>query len=260
MPFEWCGSRSRWRKRRSAASSKRDLVRAAEAEPAGFADPRDRCVGRVRVDPVGPLARQAEQDRAVGGVALAGQGERAVKVDADLRDALQQPAFTQALDKAAGGRHRSHRVRAGWTDPDLEEVEDAANQIFSPVAATWADGARMARLSEPFVLLDDARPGRRGGPVHRARGDRRDARHEEVRACLSGCAAGAAAGFLAYEAGLALRGHSRRCAVLPPARRRPCSGSACSSDEEAVDVVPACFPTPAAPGSARQAAHLARRI
>ena len=38
MPFEWCGSRSRWRKRRSRASSKAISRVAAEREPAGLAD------------------------------------------------------------------------------------------------------------------------------------------------------------------------------------------------------------------------------
>ena len=226
-----------------------DVVNAAEAEAAGFTNPGDLAVGRVRVDPVGPLARQAEQDRAVGGVALAGQGERSVEVDADLRDALQQPVGTQPLDKAAGGRHRSHRVRAGWTDPDLEEVEDAANQIFSPVAATWADGARMARLSEPFVLLDDARPGGRAtlfaGP--REIVETRD--HEEVRACLERLRGQGAAGFLAYEAGLALEDKLAPLRVPPPTRRRPCCGSACSSEARR-STSRACFPMATAPGPA----------
>src|SRR3954464_11254309 len=137
----------------------RDIVIAAEADPARFANSRDLAVGRIGVDPVRPLSGQAEQDRTIGGVDLAGQSERTIKIDADRRDTLPPPVATQPLGKAAGGRHRSHRVRTGWTDPDLEEVEDAANQGCSPVAATWADGSLRARLGEPFVLLDDARPG-----------------------------------------------------------------------------------------------------
>jgi hypothetical protein len=106
----------------------RDILLCAEAKAPAFPDPRDRDVGRVGVDPVGPLARKAEQDGAVGGVALAGQGERAVEVDLDPRGPSEPACVAQPLDKAAGGRHRSHSVRGGWTDPDLEEVEDAADQ------------------------------------------------------------------------------------------------------------------------------------
>jgi para-aminobenzoate synthetase/4-amino-4-deoxychorismate lyase len=72
------------------------------------------------------------------------------------------------------------------------------------VAATWAGDARMARLSEPFVLLDDARPGGQAtlfaGPKEIV--ETRD--HEEVRACLGRLRGQGAAGFLSYEAGLAL--------------------------------------------------------
>ena len=105
-----------------------DLAAAAEAKPAGRPDRLDDRVGRVRVHPVGPLAGQAEQDGAVGGVALAGQGERAVELRQDPFGALQHRFLRQRLDKAARGRHRPHRVRARGADPDLEEVEDAGDQ------------------------------------------------------------------------------------------------------------------------------------
>jgi para-aminobenzoate synthetase/4-amino-4-deoxychorismate lyase len=62
----------------------------------------------------------------------------------------------------------------------------------------------MARLSEPFVLLDDARPGGRAtlftGPAQIVE----TSAYGEVRACLERLRGRSAAGFLGYEAGLAL--------------------------------------------------------
>jgi para-aminobenzoate synthetase/4-amino-4-deoxychorismate lyase len=78
----------------------------------------------------------------------------------------------------------------------------------------------MARLSEPFVLLDDARPGGRA-TLFSGPGEIVETReHKEVRACLERLRGRAAAGFLAYEAGLALED---RLAPLraPPAGDAP---------------------------------------
>jgi para-aminobenzoate synthetase/4-amino-4-deoxychorismate lyase len=62
----------------------------------------------------------------------------------------------------------------------------------------------MARLSEPFVLLDDARLGGRA-TLFTAPAEIVETRDQgEVRACLDRLRGRAAAGFLAYEAGLAL--------------------------------------------------------
>jgi para-aminobenzoate synthetase/4-amino-4-deoxychorismate lyase len=78
----------------------------------------------------------------------------------------------------------------------------------------------MARLSEPFVLLDDARPGGQAllfsGPGEIV--ETRD--HDAVGACLERLRGRSAAGFLAYEAGLALE---ERLAPLraPPGENAP---------------------------------------
>ena len=64
----------------------------------------------VRIDPVGALAGQAEQDGAVGRMALAGQRQRPVEIDLDPLGRLEQALVAQPLDKSAGGGHRSHRV------------------------------------------------------------------------------------------------------------------------------------------------------
>ena len=78
----------------------------------------------------------------------------------------------------------------------------------------------MARLSAPFVLLDDARP---GGTATLFTGlseavETRD--HGEVRACLERLRGRSAAGFLAYEAGLALEDKLAPLR-LPPAGDAP---------------------------------------
>ena len=63
----------------------------------------------------------------------------------------------------------------------------------------------MASLSRPFVLLDDARPGGRALAPVRSRREIVETRDSgEVRACLERLRGRQAAGFLAYEAGLAL--------------------------------------------------------
>ena len=78
----------------------------------------------------------------------------------------------------------------------------------------------MARLSEPFVLLDDARPGGRA-LLYSGLAETVETRdHAEVRACLERLRGRNSAGFLAYEAGLALED---RLAPLraPPAGDAP---------------------------------------
>jgi hypothetical protein len=69
----------------------RDLARAAEADPAGLADPGDDPVRFVGIDRVGTLPGQAEQDGAVGGVSLAGQSQRAVEIDPDPFGRVEHP-------------------------------------------------------------------------------------------------------------------------------------------------------------------------
>ena len=110
MPLLWWGRRSRWLKRRSLRLVEGDFAPAAEHQPAALADMRHHSLRRIGIDPLGPLAGKAEQDGAIGGVALPGQRERAVEIGLDPLDALEQAARAQRLDKIARRRHRSHRV------------------------------------------------------------------------------------------------------------------------------------------------------
>jgi len=61
----------------------------------------------------------------------------------------------------------------------------------------------MARLTAPFVLLDDARPGGKATLFTEPKAIVETRDHAEVRACLEGLRGRGAAGFLAYEAGFA---------------------------------------------------------
>jgi len=79
----------------------------------------------------------------------------------------------------------------------------------------------MASLSRPFVLLDDARPGGRAllysGPAEIV--ETRD--HGEIGACLDRLRGRQAAGFLAYEAGLALEDKLAPLRAAPAAEAPP---------------------------------------
>jgi len=94
----------------------------------------------------------------------------------------------------------------------------------------------MARLSQPFVLLDDARPGGRAllysGPAQivetREFGD--------VRACLERLRGEDAAGFLCYEAGLALEDRLAPLRVPPAADAPPLLWFGLFGKSEEVDV------------------------
>ena len=113
----------------------------------------------------------------------------------------------------------------------------------------------MARLSAPFVLLDDARPGRQGAAVHRA-----CARSIETRdpgggraTASSGCAARAAAGFLAYEAGHALEAKLAPLRAAPAPDEPPLLWFGLFDRHEEVDAE-ACLPDPAGAWAGRGAA------
>jgi para-aminobenzoate synthetase/4-amino-4-deoxychorismate lyase len=95
----------------------------------------------------------------------------------------------------------------------------------------------MARLSAPFVLLDDARPGGRATlfTAPKAIVETRD--FAEVEACLERLRGQSAAGFLSYEAGLALEEKHAPLRVSPAAGAPPLLWFGLFEGEgEAVDV------------------------
>ncbi len=96
-------------------------------------------VDGVGIDGVGRLAHQAEDDAAVGAVALAGGAERAIQFDAHAGDLRHQAIGLQAGGEHQRGAHRADRVRAGRADADLEEVENRNSH-------GWGSGGVVARV------------------------------------------------------------------------------------------------------------------
>ena len=104
------------------------------------------------------MAEQAEHDRPVGGVALAGEGQRAVQRDPDAQPGLGRRIVSESVrkqrHKGRGRGHRSHRVGGGRADADLEELEDAQDH---------GDDAR--RFTGPRWLAGDLHPSGRDSPA-----------------------------------------------------------------------------------------------
>jgi hypothetical protein len=157
------------------------------------------------VDPVGPLAGQAEQDGAVGGVALAGQSERSVELGLDPLGPLEQ----RLLRRSASTKRQAAVIgpivcELDGPTPILKRSKTLVTKQVSPDAA--ADGPRRAsgKPGAPFVLLDDSTGRPRGSTA--AGGDRsRRGDPERGRGLRSS----------------GLRGrHGRR---LPRLRGRPCA-------------------------------------
>ena len=102
-----------------------DFVLAREQDAARAADAFERRLHRGRIDRGRLIAFEAEQDRAIGAVPVAGQGQRAIDLRRDLVDASAAATSLEVVRERAGGVHRPHRVGARRADADLEDVEDA---------------------------------------------------------------------------------------------------------------------------------------
>jgi hypothetical protein len=86
-----------------------DGVRVAEGEGARGSDGGDDGVDEGGIDAVGLLAGETEEDGAVGGVAEAGVGERAVEVDLDTGDWGEAG---ELVDETKRGAHGADGVGA----------------------------------------------------------------------------------------------------------------------------------------------------
>ena len=73
---------------------------------------------------VGGFAQKAEEDGAVGTVADAGEGERAVEIDDDAGGAIEEICGVECVDEAQSCAHRADGMGAGGADADLEEFEE----------------------------------------------------------------------------------------------------------------------------------------
>ena len=140
------GRSCRWRGREAAGRSRRryrprDRRRRRQGRSRRASSPRPGPRGSPARGPGRPcsrrLARKRERNRAVGAVALAGEGERAVQADASA--GALSPASGEAPPRRSGGRHhRPDGVRARRADADLEDIEDAEEHRENSSAVTGA--------------------------------------------------------------------------------------------------------------------------
>src|SRR6185437_9487004 len=138
-----------------------DLVPAEQPDAAAPADALQSRLDAVGIDRLGVAALETHEHRAVGPVAEAGQGERAVKTHRHLLGCRQQPVALQAQGELVRGAHGPHGVRAGRPDADLENIEDAQRHF-------WKTSSRALRPSPADPILKkwgDYRSNARGAPA-----------------------------------------------------------------------------------------------
>ena len=118
-----CGRLTRELKRQSVAGIEADRTSSAERDGPGSADRVDsgRDVERIAGDRI--LVREAEHDRHVGHVPLAGLREGAVEVYLDPDDGIEDPELLPAPDNPLSGPPRAKGVGARGPHTDLEHVE-----------------------------------------------------------------------------------------------------------------------------------------
>jgi hypothetical protein len=83
-----------------------------EVEGSGVADGGEFGVDERGVDGVGCFADEAEEDGAVGTVAVAGEGERAVEIDGDVRGVREVACCVEGLNEAECCAHGADGVGA----------------------------------------------------------------------------------------------------------------------------------------------------
>jgi hypothetical protein len=102
-----------------------DGLAVEEGEGSGGADFGEVVFDLSGVYGVGGFAEETKEDGAVGGVADAGEGERAVEVYFESAGLVEEAGCGEILGEPEGGSHRADGVRTGWADADLEEFEEA---------------------------------------------------------------------------------------------------------------------------------------
>ncbi len=123
---------------------------AVECEGAGGADGGDLWFDGGGIDGVGRFAEEAEKDGAVGAVADAGEGERAVEVDVYACGALEEIADEASWrGEAEGGAHGADGVGAGGADADFEEFEEAG--VHGVYCRRWRRGSGGLRRACGFL-------------------------------------------------------------------------------------------------------------
>jgi hypothetical protein len=106
-----------------------DEVLARQPELAFGANGLDAGFGGHRVDQVGLLAFEAQDDRLDAPVPVPGRTERPEEFAAHAGDTRQQPFVAEPGREGAGRTHGSDGVRAGRADAHLEQVEGADGHV-----------------------------------------------------------------------------------------------------------------------------------
>ena len=105
--------------------AKRDRMLCIERELVLLVYPLQLGFDLVRIDSIGCFSRQSEQHRAIGAVPASCQRKRAVEIDRDAGCLRELAVMRQRAHESQRGAHRSHRVRARWSEADLEEIKCA---------------------------------------------------------------------------------------------------------------------------------------
>ena len=118
----------------------------------------------IRFDMFRSLPRQTQQNRPVGGMALAGQRQRAKEQGLHASHLIQLTGIGQTLDKHCRGQHRSHGMRARWTDPYFEKLERAGDhKLLSSPAPFYAGRHGQSTIIGPLVCRQRRRTRSGGG-------------------------------------------------------------------------------------------------
>jgi hypothetical protein len=113
-----------------AAGVEVDLMHRQERQPAGLLGVREHLLRVLRVHGVRHLAGQSRDHRLDRAVTVPSGAERTEKLHPDGRSGRELAFVVQPAREQARGTHRSHRVRTGRTDADLEQVEGAEGHTF----------------------------------------------------------------------------------------------------------------------------------
>ena len=101
-----------------------DLASTWQSEEPGRANSFDALGDRIDIHAFRRVALETEKDRLIGSVPLAGERERAVKVNLDSPGGINQSRFGQTIKKLPHSTHRSNGMRATRSDADGEKIED----------------------------------------------------------------------------------------------------------------------------------------
>ena len=82
------------------------------------------------LDPARLLTGEAQQHGAVCRMAAAGERKRAVELGNHPLGLLEESAFDERKSKGARRSHGTHGVRAGRSDADLEQIEEAGFHLI----------------------------------------------------------------------------------------------------------------------------------